>query len=66
MEEMYLSLRIVLCHSIVRLTSSSLPKVKIKAADSEHIMALSRGIRPRSSTQWQTGLGEELNSRVSL
>ena len=66
MEEMYLGLRTVLGHSVVRLTSSALPKVKIKAAAAEYIKALSRGIRPRFNTQWRTGPGEELNSRVSL
>ena len=66
MEEMYLGLRMVLRPHAVRLTSSSLPKVKVKTAASEYITALPRGVRPRLNTQWQTGPGEELNSRMSL
>ena len=54
MEEMYLGLRMVLRPHVVRLTSSGLPKVKVKTAASEYITALPRGIRPRFNTKWQT------------
>ena len=60
MEEMYYGLRMVLRPHAVRLTSSGLPKVKVKTAASEYITALPRGVRPRLNTQWATGPGEDL------
>ena len=79
-----MALRQVLGHQVIRLTSSSLPQVKVKVpeqargyltprpyrtgeASEEYIMPLPRGLSPRLlDTDWQTGPGEELNSRLSL
>ena len=77
-----MALRQVLGHQVVRLTLSSIAKVKVprhawgylpprpylsEEASEEYLMPPPRGVSPRLlDTDWQTGPGEELNSRWFL